>query len=553
MVYLVRKKIKGQVYLYLEERAYINGKSRRIWQKYLGNEKDIKDMKIELTPGKITYKTIRFGSSAALFQVAQKIGLVDIIDKVAGKKRDQNLSFGEYMLINVINRCVKPRSKSRLTKWFQKDFLSTVYPINPKILNAQTYWNHFQLLDEEKIAQIESEVTRKVLQKYQLDLSSILFDPTNFYTFISEHDSDQLAKFGHSKENRNNLRIVNVSLLCTLLHGVPLFHYTYEGNTQDAKHFKGVISQITNRFKAIGKDVKDITLLFDKGNHSLDVFTDIDSIKLPFIASLRNSTQMELLKTSAEKFTFFILPSNGKEVGYYQVKREIYGKDRCVYVLLDPRKKKKDIANFEEKLETRLSDITEFLEKLNIKKWRDKAAVEKKLKSLIGKRPFSTVISASVAGTYGRLKVSVDIDEEAKIEYSETLGRSIIFTNVQNWSPEKIIQAFRDKYVVEDAFKQLKDTEYLAIRPMYHWSDTSIRAHVFSCVIGLLLLSLIRLELCQKKVDITYEEILSVSSELEVTAVSINSKKPLFYKLNEHSELAAKIYKILKLKQFLPK
>jgi len=553
MVFVTKKKKNGRIYYYLEKRAWINGKSQRLWQKYLGPENKVQEWDLSLGAKNVEYKFMSFGASAALHHVAQKIGFIEIIDKVAGKSRDQNLSLGEYMLINTVNRCIKPGSKNKLAEWFEDDYLATIYPIDSKILNAQTYWNHFQLLDEEKIANIESELIRKVMELYKLDLSTVLFDPTNFYTFISEHDDKQLAKFGHSKENRNNLRIVNVSILCTFLHGVPLYHYTYEGNIQDAKHFKRVISQIKKRFKTFGQEITDITLIFDKGNHSSEAFTDIDSLKLPFIASLRNSTQKDLLTIPKAEFTFINLQSNDKEVGYYRIERKIYDKDRYVYVLLDSRKKRKDSISFEEKLELRLSNIDEWLKKLNIKKWRDKAAVEKKLKSLIGKRPFSTVISASVTGAYGELKVTIDIDEKAKEEYLETLGRSMIFTNINKRSPEIIIQAFRDKYIVEDSFKQLKNTKFLSIRPMYHWTDNSIRAHVFSCTLGLLLLSLVRLELRQKKIYLSFEEILANLSKIGVTKIYVSSKRPPFYKLNKIDPIPAEIYKKLKLKAFLPK
>lgn len=553
MVCLSKKKQNGKYYYYIEERAWINGKSQRLWQKSLGSEDKLRSVSISLAPEKLEYKTLEFGSSSALLQIAQKIGVVEIIDNITGKQRDQNLSLGEYLLINTINRCINPVSKSQLADWFEKDYLSTVFPIAPKILNAQTYWNHFQLLNEEKLSQIEIKLTKKVLEEYQLDLSAILFDPTNFYTFISDHDDDQLAKFGHSKESRSNLRIINVSLLCTLLYGVPLFHYTYEGNVQDAKHFRGVISKIADRFEAIGANIEEIILLFDKGNHSKEAFVDIDSINLPFIASLRNSTQKDLLKISTEKFTFINLSSTGKKVGYYQTSRKIFEKDRNIYVLLDPRKKKKDLLNFEDKLQIILLNINEFLKKLNIKKWRQKKAVEVKLKALIGKKPFSTVISTKVSGTYGKLKVTFDVDEELKAEFLESLGRSIIFTNLKEWSPDKIIQTFRDKYVVEDAFKNLKNPKFLSIRPMYHWSEKSIRAHVFSCILGLLLLSLIRLELRQKKINLSYEKIVKALSELQLIQIFLSSKKPPIHKLTNHSGLAEEMFKKLKLKAFLPK
>ena len=185
MVHLTRKTRKGHVYLYLEERARIDGKSRRIWQKYLGREDKLKELSISFAPQKLEYQTMNFGVSAALLQVARKIGLVEVIDAIAGKQRAQHLSFGEYMLIAIINRCVSPGSKRQLGNWFKHDYLSTVFPISPKVLNSQTYWNHFQLLDVEDIAQIEAALTRRVLNQYQLDLSVLLFDPMNFFTSVS--------------------------------------------------------------------------------------------------------------------------------------------------------------------------------------------------------------------------------------------------------------------------------------------------------------------------------------------------------------------------------
>jgi len=146
MVHLTRKKRNGRVYLYLEQRGRIKGKSQRVWQIYLGREDTIKETGVTISPKKVEYKKMEFGGSAALLQVATKVGLIEIIDQVAGKKRLQNLSLGEYVLINIINRCISPSSKTQLGKWFEQDYLSTVFEVDSKVLNAQTYWNYFQRL-----------------------------------------------------------------------------------------------------------------------------------------------------------------------------------------------------------------------------------------------------------------------------------------------------------------------------------------------------------------------------------------------------------------------
>lgn len=552
MVHLARKKRNGRVYLYLEQRARINGKSRRVWQIYLGREDKIQETGVAISPKKVEYQTMSFGSSAALLQIAQKIGLVEIIDAVAGKRRQQNLSLGEYMLISVINRCVAPKSKSQLGKWFQHDYLATVFPISPEILNAQTYWNHFQRLTEDNIAQIETELARRGLQTYQLRLDCLLFDPTNFYTFIAEHGNSSLPQFGKSKDHRKNLRIVNLSLLCTLQFGVPLFHHTYEGNVQDAKHFKGVLTSFLKRFQTIQQEIEEIVLIFDKGNHSPEVFHQIESVNLPFVASLRPSTQKDLLQIPLADFTTTHLPRTRKEIQYYQLQREVYGIGRTLYVVYDPRQAKKATMAFKAKLQKRLTEIQTFLQKLNVKKWRHKAKVEAKLAKLIGKQPFVDVIRPTVTGSFADLQVTIHVDEVALASYLPTLGRTILFTSQDAWLPEVVIQAFRDKYVIEDAFKHLKHAKFLTIRPMYHWADACIRAHVFTCLLGLLLLSLLRLELHRHSVALSYTRILTELAELQLSQVYTSRTSPPIYKLNRCSTRANTLFQVLKLKKLLP-
>ena len=140
MVYITRKKKKGNIYIYIEESARINGKPCRLWQKYLGPEDSLKDLKISslLTKHaeKIETKTIEFGISAALSQVAKEIGLAKLIDYNTGKLREQGLSVGEYIVIAAINRCAAPCSKSKISKWFERDWISSQFDISPNILNA---------------------------------------------------------------------------------------------------------------------------------------------------------------------------------------------------------------------------------------------------------------------------------------------------------------------------------------------------------------------------------------------------------------------------------
>ena len=341
-------------------------------------------------------------------------------------------------------------------------------------------------------------------------------------------------------------------MLSTLEDGIPLFHMTYKGNTQDAKHFKSVISKIHTRFDQYEQQLSSLVLIFDKGNHSPDAFKQIDDLELLFIASLRNSTQKDLLEIPENSFISIELPNNGKKVLYYTVQREVYDKIRTLYVTLDLKKQNKHRILFSKKLTTKQETINKFLkEKLNEKKWRSQENVERKLQRIIGKFPFKDIIKYEITGDFAQLKVTVTIVEEVKERYISSLGRSILFTNITTWKPITIIQAFRDKYIIEDIFRRLKNPHYLSIRPMYHWNNTCVRVHVFCCFLGFLLLSLLRKELKHESIQTSYDEMFEVFSSIKMTKINLSSKDKPLLKFNRMNQRAKEFFDTLKLKSFL--
>jgi len=61
---------------------------------------------------------------------------------------------------------------------------------------------------------------------------------------------------------------------------------------------------------------------------------------------------------------------------------------------------------------------------------------------------------------------------------------------------------------IEDGFRAMKDPHHIALRPQYHWTDQKVRVHVFTCVLALLLLSLLRRELARRGFDFSIPRML---------------------------------------------
>src|SRR5712691_7326276 len=129
-----------------------------------------------------------------------------------------------------------------------------------------------------QIAAIEQDLTHRLIDRFQIELSCLYYDTTNFYTFIdSFNEASGLAQRGKSKEKRMDLRIVGLALLVTKDFHIPLFHQVYAGNIHDPTSFASVTEALMARYRLFSQNVDQITLVYDKGNNSQDNQQSLDA------------------------------------------------------------------------------------------------------------------------------------------------------------------------------------------------------------------------------------------------------------------------------------
>ena len=86
-------------------------------------------------------------------------------------------------------------------------------------------------------------------------------------------------------------------------------------------------------------------------------------------------------------------------------------------------------------------------------------------------------------------------------------------TDRHDWPTAEIIRAYHGQSAVEAVFAHLKDPVHLALRPQRHWTDQKLHVHVFSCVLGYLLTSVLHLK--ARRADVPYASIESLLEALE--------------------------------------
>jgi transposase len=74
-----------------------------------------------------------------------------------------------------------------------------------------------------------------------------------------------LARRGHAKSKRTDLRIVDLALLVSWDFHIPLFSQIYQGNQNDSVTFSRVLDDLVARYQMFREKCQSITLVFDKG------------------------------------------------------------------------------------------------------------------------------------------------------------------------------------------------------------------------------------------------------------------------------------------------
>lgn len=498
---LEKKKVNGRTYYYYSKWEWVDGRCRRVWQKYLGKLENIVKAVDGEGPSPLYAEVFQWGLPLAMWSECRRSEVVEHVDELC-PKRSQGLSTGQYLAIAAINRAICAKSKRGMWEWFSQTALMRLLPnASNASLSSQRFWDHMDRIGADETEAIWKRILRGVREREDIDLSSISYDGTNYYSFIDTFNTRcQVAKRGKNKQGRNNLRQVSYALFCSADGHMPLYYDVYDGNRNDAKQFPRVLEKFHSFLGEISGDLKktpETTLIFDKGNNSADNFALIDSMNLHFVGSVKLGEHKELMQVSNNDPRFVTNSAElFEDVKSFRVKAEVYGKKRTLVVTYNQKL-------FDSQWLTVNNDIEKTLEKLAAlqKKLNDRAevivtrgksptnvSVEKQCKSILSRQHMKDVIKINIQSTENLPRLSYELDTAALNKLADThLGKTIIVTSRDNWDDASIIQAYRSQFIIENVFKETKDRRTGTWWPMHHWTDSKIRVHGLYCTIALML------------------------------------------------------------------
>jgi transposase len=557
MAYLFYKIVKGRKYYYIGENKSINGQSRRVLEIYLGSADNLmRYMQQSHLPKEV--ESISFGLPASLLNINEDINFVKIIDKHCSK-REQGLSVGEHILIDLINRIDEPLSHNKLGEWFSKTLLRKIFNVKPSYLSSQGYWNHWQYFDEEIIENVQKDLLPKIIKG--VDIKQLFYDPTNFTTYISDKHKDNpkgmkrhkvsMAKYGKPKSGLKGLRQINLALLVTKDYGIPLWHKPYDGNINDVTFFQTFIKSLQDKIEIFLKECKSITLVFDKGNNSPTNIKKVDKgLHFYSLGSLAPSQHKDWLKIPIEKFDIEHKTAKGELIKAHYFRAEVFGKQCNIVITYNRKTAYNQKKRTERALAKGLAYLKEAEAKLNKPQWKDRDTVLVRINSNLTKFHTKKLIKWSLVEKNKMLSLSFSKNKKELSYVENSYGKNILFTDNDSLDAVDIIKTYNNKYVIEHNIKRLKNKHIISYTPQNCWTDDSCRVHAFTCVMALLFFSLLRKKTSDAKLKLSDDKFVYNLREIRQALLVMPKTKKISQMIEKMNPTQQKLYSLLNLKKY---
>jgi len=488
----------GHKYWYIVESRRVNGKPRPIVLKYLGTAQRLLKRLEEGMGENVKCKSYSHGAVAALLSVVEQYEIIDIINrniplksKGDSKQIRDGLTVGASLVLRAIQRVCHPCSNREFYSWTKSTSLAYLLGISCSKLNSQHFWDQMNELPIEAIPKIEEEIVHRVICSEGISLDTLLLDATNFFTFIdSTNDRCPIAQRGKNKQGRNNLRQVGVLLLVSRQDIIPLFHETYMGNKADSKIFASTIKKITERITAIAMGLEDLTLVFDRGNNSKSNLSE-EILKIHYVGALCPTHHKDIMK---EAITHLNKKKGNNKRACYRTKQELWGEIRTLLVYRSEQLYQGQLRGIEKDLKNKFEKLEELNNKLSNPRCKrlTRNEILEKIKEIVKGQFVKDIITWKLPRKSKYYKIEYGIGDVEFEELKKTrLGYRMLMTDRHEWANKEIISAYHGQSKVEYAFRNMKNPYHGAMRPQFHWTNQKIAVHVFTCVLGFLLESII--------------------------------------------------------------
>ena len=421
-------------------------------------------------------EALTYGPVAVAQKLWQEVGLGEILTQVC----DAAVAARSFVL--VAHRLLHPGSEHALAWWLEESFVPDAHGqrLLPewqarrrvRVAGRQLlqWYRTLDALDAAK-AQLETELYTRLRDLFGLQVDVVFFDLTS--TYFEGSGPPTMARHGHSRDGRPRNRQVLVGVV--MASGWPMASYVFEGHRQDRSTVKEILADVRRRFA-----VQRVVWVADRGMVSEDTLTAMTAGEDHYLVGLqrrRNPTAQAVLQASVGR-PRHLLPHGGGECCEVTLPEEtaryvvVWSPDRLRY---ERTLRRQDMRRTRDRLRKLARAVT-------AGKLRNVAKIGARAGACLsahhGTRYFAWALTPE-----GRFRYWIDrakLRAERRVE-----GTYILQTNEPTLDALRAVAVYKELQQVERGFRALKDV--LAMRPIYHRTESRVRAHLFVAHLALVL------------------------------------------------------------------
>ena len=452
------------------------------------------------------------GAAHVLSRMLERMGLRRVLDKAQAQHSRLELPWRELIFGMILGRFIEPCSKRRLNQ----EWWGRIYPGLLGVANPPLHW-FYRAMDI--LHGHRDDVERVLFERngerdlFNQVIDVVFYDTTTLYFESTRTDLGESRKYGYSKEHRSDCVQVVLGLLIDK-DGIPVGYELFPGSTYDGKSVPAILKKLKTKYQ-VGR----IVFVADRGMLSQDNIREIEKAQMEFVLGMR------LWKVSAKKSAEFY------DLGRY---RPVGQKAEFMIREVEHEGKRLILTWSKERAERDAKTREQILEKLDKK--LSKEPTPRQLVTHRGYRQFIKGLDE------GHPEVNLEAVEASK----RRDGFYGVLSNIpkEKMTADEVYSRYRDLWRIEDAFGEIKGT--LRTRPMFHWTDERIRAHVLICLLAYYVEAVITKMLREQKAGFTAPALFRALNEVYAIPVTVRGSR--VWVRNKCKGLAAEGYKILGLK-----
>ena len=378
----------------------------------------------------------------------------------------------------VIARLCEPTSELAIAeRWYRSTALEDILGVSVESVNDDRLYRALDRLLPHKEA-LEGHLRSKLSELFELEYDLLLYDVTSTY-FEGLCPHNELARRGYSRDHRRDCLQVCLALVVSR-EGLPLGYEVFAGNRVDVTTVEEIVGTMEKRFGLAQR-----IWVMDRG-----------MVSQANVAWLQKSGRRYLLGASRAELKRW--KSELLDERDWNAVREGLEVKLCqgpegeeTFVLCRSRerieKEKAMHQRFSARIESELKSLQKRLE--SSRKKIPRSGVDRQIGRLLERsrraaRRFDIDLTEDPARPSGlRLTWSVQAPWDEWAQVSE--GCYVLRTNVTDWTPEQLWQAYIQLTQAEAAFRIQKSD--LALRPIWHQKTQRVQAHILVCFLAYVL------------------------------------------------------------------